>query len=326
MIQFASINWLATRIALAIVIPVIGLNQANAGQTAGMVAKASTSSVQVAEPFSLELTVTAPAGSKVTFPSTGKNLDDFDVIDVQDLFDVPDAKIADARTWTRRITLESIVTGKLNISPIEIQVSGDEGSQVIRSNPITVQVVSVLEDRSDPAKFRDIQSVVDVAVPTPASNAWVWWTMGSAAGLALFAAAGLVVFRRGKWMTPKECALQELDKLEKSVAYDNAGSESTALSLSKIVREYLLLQFSIPESGHTGEELVRLIESEQPVDEEIASQLRELFGLADKAKFAALELSQAGLRSAINDARHLVQRIADGFATKTQPTDATENK
>lgn len=125
-------------------------------------------------------------------------------------------------------------------------------------------------------------------------------------------------------MTPKECALQELDNLETSVASDNAASESAALRLSKIMRDYLMLQFSIPESGHTGEELVRLIESESKVDKEIASQLRELFALADKAKFAALDLSQVGLRSAINDSRRLVERIADGFVTTAQTTDAME--
>lgn len=184
MIQLASVSRLATRFAIAIVIAAIGLNHASAGQPAGVVAKASTSSVQVAEPFSLELIVTAPAGSKVTFPSAGKNLDDFDVLATHDLFDVPDVEAVNARTWTRRMTLESIVTGNLHISPIEIQINGDAGSQVIRSNPITVQVVSVLEDRSDPSKFRDIQPVVDLTVSAPASNAWVWWTMGGAAGLA----------------------------------------------------------------------------------------------------------------------------------------------
>ncbi len=325
MIQFASINRLATRVTLPAVLAVIGISQASAGQAASAIAKTSKSSVQVAEPFSLELTVTAPVGSKVTFPATGKSLDEFDVVDAHDLFDVPDAA-ADSRTWTRRMTLESIVTGKLSISPIEIQVSSDQGSQVIRSNPIAVQVVSVLEDRSDPSEFRDIQSVVDVTVPIPTSNAWVWWTMGGAAGLALFAAAGLVVFRRGQWMTPKESALQELDRLEKSVDSSNAESEAIALTLSKIVRNYLLLQFAIPESGRTGQELVRLIESETEVDKNNVNQLRELFGLSDKAKFAALELSQAGLKSAINDSRNLVQRIAAEIENKTQVIDATENK
>lgn len=326
MIPLVSNNRFAIRIVLLIVIAAIALNPASAGPTASVVAESSALSVRVAEPFSLELTVTASAGSKVAFPSTAKNLDDFDVVDTHDLFDIPSATTAAERTWTRRMTLESIVTGKLNISPIEIQISSAEGSQVIRSNPITVEVVSVLEDRSDPSKFRDIQSVVDVAVPTPASNLWVWWAAGIAAGLSILTAAGLLLFRRGKWMTPQECALQELEKLEESVDSEDAGSESTALPLSKIVRDYLLLQFSIPELGHTGQELTRLIESERQIDGQNASQLREVFGLADQMKFAALELSQTGLKSVIRDSRQLIQRITEEFETKNQRIDATESK
>ncbi len=326
MIQFSANNAIATRLMLAAAIGVITLNQAAAQQPGSLIARTSTSSVRVAEPFTLEFTVTAPAGAKVTFPSTAEKLGDFDVVDRQDLFDIPDATTADARTWTRRLTLESIVTGQLSIPSIEVQVSGQKGSQVIRSNPIAVQVVSVLEDRGDPTKFRDIQSVVDVSVPTTHSRGWLWWTMGGAAALALLAAAGLVLSRRGQWVTPREWALQELDELEKSLDSATIDSEAIASKLSKIVRDYLQLQFAIPETGGTTQELVRSIESNQQLAAEITNQLRELFTLADKVKFAGLQLSPEGLASAIKGSRDLVQRIADASQTEAQTSDATENQ
>ncbi len=110
-------------IAIATAFLLIGRDQASAAPPATIVAKASTNSVQVAEPFTLEWTVTAPVGAKVAFPSIGKQLGEFDVVDTEDLFDIPDATAVDARTWTRRLTLESIVTGELKVPTMEIQVS-----------------------------------------------------------------------------------------------------------------------------------------------------------------------------------------------------------
>ncbi len=314
------------RAVFALVIAAVGLSQANASETASVVANVSTSTVRVAEPFSLELAVTVPVGTKVAFPATGKQLAEFDVVDSQDFFDIPVADRLDRRTWTRRMTLESIVTGDLSIPEIEIQVSDQLDSQSIHTKPIKVQVVSVLEDRGDPTKFRDIQSVVDVALPTTHSNAWAWWTMSGVLGLSLLGAVGMAVSRRDKWVTAKQWAMQELEGLETSIDAQTIDSESAALQLSKVVRDYLLLQFSIPQSGHTSQELVRMIEESGQVDPEITNQLVHLFALADKAKFAGLQLTEAGLKSAINDSRKLVERIADGLERNAQTNDATENR
>jgi hypothetical protein len=294
-------------------------------QAPGVVAKVSKTSVQVAEAFSLTLTVSAPSGSRVTFPATVGKLDDFDVIDTQDSFDIPDATALEERTWTRRLTLESIVTGERIISPLEFQVRSDKGLQVLRSEPIAVRVTSVLEERADPTQFRDIQSVIDVAVPTKTSNAWLWWTVGGSVGLACFAAMGLALSRRNRWVSPKEWAMQELDELESSIDYHTVGDETTALPLSKIVRDYLLMQFAIPESGLTPQEIVRWIESNHSVDGQAIAKLNELFGLADKAKFAGFQISPAGLKSAISDSRDLVQRIARDYETDTQRISNKEN-
>ncbi len=313
-------------IAIATAFLLIGRDQASAAPPATVVAKASTNSVQVAQPFTLEWTVTAPVGAAVAFPSIGKQFGEFDVVDTEDLFDIPGGTAVDARTWTRRLTLESIATGELKVPTMEIQVSESGETKTIRSNPITVQVVSVLEDRGDPTQFRDIQSVVDVNVPTIRSNAWVWWTISGAAGLALLAAVGMVVARRGKWLTPKDWALRELDELENTVDSTTASSEAITSELSKIVRDYLQLQLAIPESGHTPQELVRLIVSNKQIDTEITNLLSALFTLADKANFAGLQLSKAGLKSAIGDSRELVQRIADDAETASHTTDTMESK
>ncbi|MCA9156747.1 MAG: hypothetical protein KDA72_00390 [Planctomycetales bacterium] len=289
---------------------VLLLNQAAAGQ-ATIVATASAAKVQVAEPFTLEWTVTASADAKVAFPTISKQFGDFDVDKSTDLFDIPSANSADTRTWTRRLTLESIVTGELTIPELEVQVTDKSGQQVLKSNSLTINVTSVLEERGDPTKFRDIQSVVDVDLPKSRSDAWFWWTVGGVTGLSLLAIVAVTAMRRRSWVTPKAWAFQELGKLETEAEVGSADSETAACKLSDILRTYLLLEFGIAESGHTPEELLQAIHSNDSIGSAASDQLSELFSLADQAKFAGLSLSLMELESALSDARKLIVQIAE---------------
>ena len=148
------------------------------------------------------------------FPAIGKSLGSFDVTDQVDRADVPSPNDVNQRIWTRRLTLESIVTGDIEIPSLEIQVRQNTGSQTLKSEAIPIRVTSVLEDRADPMKFRDIQSVVDVSVPQPAvTHAWLWWTLGGFGGLTAAALMLVAVAKRRTWMTPDVWAIRELDQL-----------------------------------------------------------------------------------------------------------------
>lgn len=222
------------------------------------------------------------------------------------------------------MTLESIVTGDLEVPAIEIRVRDQTDSRTLHTHPISIPVVSVLEDRGDPTKFRDIQAVVDVAVQKSPSNQWAWWTVSGALSLSLFAAIAMVASRRGKWVTPKEWAMRELEGLETSFDSQSVDSGAASLQLSRIVRDYLLLQFAIPKTGNTPQELVARIVDSGQVDPQITNQLVHLFALADKIKFADFQLTEAGLKSAVNDSRKLVERIAGELEANSQRNEATE--
>ena len=105
----------------------------------------SNSAVQVAEAFQLELTVVAPKGTKVSLPAIGDQLGQFDVLDTQDVADIPSDDSAGERIWTRRMTLESIVAGDFQVPGMEIQIANGTESKTLTSQPISVRVLSVLE-------------------------------------------------------------------------------------------------------------------------------------------------------------------------------------
>ncbi len=277
----------------------------------------STASVQVAEPFWLELTVTAPVGTQLTFPQLGAQLGDFDLLDTQDLFDIPGGKATDNRTWTRRLKLESIITGELEVPSLELQVVDRGQARTIATKPIPIRVASVLEDSSDPTKFRDIRSVVDVAVPQiDAPTGWAWaWT--SLAGVALATVAVVMIARRKKWVTPGEWALHRLDQLENSLISSSTENQNVLADLSSILRDYLPMQFSISKPGQTAIETVRLLTVRKCVDDALSQRLGRLFEMADEAKFADLQLTPDAQRKAIKDSREIVQHLSgsDGLPT-----------
>lgn len=275
---------------------------------ATVTSKVSRNAVQVAEPLTLELTVTAAVGSQVDFPSLGKTLGNFDVTDQIDRADVPTSNDRNQRIWTRRLTLESIVTGDAEIPALEIIVRHKNNTQTLKSGAVAVHVASVLEDRADPTQFRDIQSVVDVAVPQPISRAWLWWTLGSAGGVAVSALLFMAVAKRKTWMTPQAWAIRELEVLRNSDAMKSIDSDTVTENLTTILRDYLELQFNIAAPVQTTKELQQVVETGKYLSAETTKGFFDLFDHSDLARFAGLKLTHAELTRALDDAQRLIEQ------------------
>jgi hypothetical protein len=275
-----------------------------------LTATVSKSDVHVAEPFVLELTVVAPLGAKVTLPAIGEQISEFEILDYQDVNDIPSDASSGERIWTRRMTLESIVTGELEIPALEIRVSQGAHSETLRSQVIPVHVISVLEGRADPTQFRDIQSVVDVDIPQPKSIAWVWWTAGGLGLLTLFTTAFAVVTRRQTWLTPVDWAKQELERLQASEAMQNCDSETVTQELLAVIRDFLELQFEISAPVQTSSELLQVVESGKLLNPELVKRFGKLFAVADQTKFAGLTLTPSQIGKLFNEAQMLIDDVA----------------
>ncbi|UUO04389.1 hypothetical protein M4951_13395 [Blastopirellula sp. J2-11] len=302
-------------VLFAVVASWTSILQASAAEPARVTTTPTQTSRHVAEPFWIDWTVTASAGVTVTFPATGDKLGDFDILDTQDLFDIPGVDSADRRTWTRRLQLESIVTGELTVPALEIQVADPNSSQILRSQAVPVQIVSVLEQRGDPMQFRDIQSVVDVAVPNRPSHAWMGWTLAGFSVVALTISAAIFT-RRKRWLTPAQWATQQLDQLE-AASHEQAGN-AAVIQLASIMQSYAQMQFLPPEPGRTSEELLLELTEKELLDFPTLEQLRELFAMADEAKFARLPVSAAEFQAMLKLSHSLVGRLHQ--AADSEPT------
>ncbi len=282
----------------------------------------SSDAAQVAEPLTVNLQVVAPEGVSVAFPEYGSQLGTFDVTHVRSTPDIPDGV---RRIWQQQLTIETIKTGQLEVPAIDIAIFGlsvNEGAsgtadssaaksqettqRMISTKPLRVQIASVLEDRADPTKFHDIQTVIDVPIPVENSNVWIVWIGVGMGGLVLTSLAALAILRRRSYLSPAAWALVEIEELKKSTAMEFADSGAVMESLAGIVRQYLALSFEGFAGYQTSDELLASARTLLQIGEAENEQLSQLFSLADNSKFAGLALSPSELSEALQQASDFI--------------------
>jgi BatD DUF11 like domain len=276
-------------------------------------ASVDKSVARVAEPVRLVLDVAAPQGTRVKLPKLSDHLGDFEVQKSQMLNDIPAPDNDGLRHWQLEATLETIKTGELSIPPLEVHYAtgsktAADGStfQTLRSKPVSVQVTSVLENRPDPTKFRDIRSVVDVAVPESHSYAWVGWTtagFGAAMAIALLA---FVVVKRRRGPSAADWALASLADLERLPIEDSAAAEAAYNEVVDVVREFFELEFNVPTMSRTTREFLAQAQEVVGLGQTARERLGSLASIAAEIKFARLGVGEAQVRQAIEQARAFV--------------------
>ncbi|QDT98575.1 hypothetical protein [Gimesia aquarii] len=281
----------------------------------------STTSVRVAEPFTVTYELTSPSEKTLVWPAVTEQLGPFDVIDSQDLFDIP---VDSGRMWKRTLTLESIESGDLEIPSLTVNIVSS-GSKNVQAKPIEViklaaqpvNVTSVLEGRADPRQFRDIQSVVDVEVPVKESSQWTTWGMTSLGVVALACLAFVVLAVRGRSITPEKWALQQLDALSVSVKENPNENDQKITELTDIVKHFLAQQHDTPAGQQTTHELSQMLANRNIGSKLVQDDLCNVLSLADEAKFAGLDLSVDELQSAIQTVRGSISELSKPLVPAT---------
>ncbi len=281
----------------------------------------STTSVRVAEPFTVTYELTSPPEKSLVWPAVAEQFGPFDVIKSQDLFDIP---VDSGRMWRRTLTLESIQSGDLEVPSLTVNiVSSDSNSdqakpiEVIKIASQPVSIISVLEGRADPTQFRDIQSVVDVEVPVKETPQWTIWGMTSLGVIALACIALMIVAVRGRSITPEKWTLQQLDALSENVGENPIVNYQKITELTDIVKHFLALQYDIPASQQTTHELSQMLADRNIGSKLVQDDLNNVLTLADEAKFAGLDLSADELQTAIQIVRGSVSELSKPLVPAT---------
>lgn len=280
---------------------------------------ASAQKVQVAEPFTVTIQVEAPTGTKIQFPPIENKLGPFDIIDSRTIADVP---IADNnRQWIQTYIVDSIITGKNEFPVLEIQATLDGKTETLRTQSLVINVLSVLEDRADPTKFRDIRSVVDLPVAEPKETKnWGLWIGCGTLAFALAAAAVVLVNRRRRTFKPADWASEQLQALGQSQALQQGDFITVTTDLTEILRTYLALQFELPELKQTTDEILTTLKNRSLISADRLSGFKEIFEQSDLVKFAGLKPTETELKAEIERGHQLIRsteaEIAQGSTSK----------
>jgi hypothetical protein len=273
-------------------------------------ARISSASARVAEPIQLVLEVDAPRGARIELPAKADRLGDFEVRRSERTIDIPSATQADKRSWTVRITLESLKTGELAIPPLEVHYTADATESTFKTlstSPLKVRIASVLENRADPTRFRDIKQTVDAPVPETTSRGWIAWTCGGVVVAVVASLLLLVVIKRGRrGPAPAAWALASIEELEKVDLSQTAGIEAMFNEVVDIVREYFELEFNVPTLSRTAREFLAEVSDEVGLPEVASKRLSWLAFVADEIKFARLGVGEKHLTHAFAQAKAFV--------------------
>lgn len=276
-------------------------------------ATVSADNVQVADPFRLTVVAETPDGVSLQWPPTAESLGPFNVLEVQEVREIP---TAGGRRSIRVYRLDSYESGQLQIPPIELNYidrrprSADGGSAdgalqgSAQTEPLTVTITSVLEDQTDPSQFRGIHGVVDL----PAEASRPWGLLAATAATVALAVAGLMLVRwRGsRPIHPAQTALDGLDRLQQQSRERSASGQWLVTEVTAVLRRYIEQGFQIAAPRLTTREFLEHAREAKVFDAVQQQRLTEFLESADRVKFGGVEPDWSQASQAIEQARQFV--------------------
>ncbi len=255
-----------------------------------------------AESARLRLVVESAETDAVEFPDSERGFGDFAVASDEPLREnlLDDGRVVRGREYV----LQPFLPGEFEVPALEIVVNN---SSRIATDPVTITVVSVLEDAAD-AELRDTTEPVDVPVP------WWWWVAGIAALAALVAAAAWWLRRRKaarsapRVVMPHEAALAALDALLAEGLPDATDIKSFYLRLSDIVRRYVEERFGLRAPEQTTEEFLAAMAATPVIRNDHQVLLRRFLERSDMVKFAKFAPGAEEISATVDAARRFVRQ------------------
>ncbi len=258
----------------------------------------------------LTLTIDAEEGVAVEKPPFGATLGGFKIHGPRE----PLPKINNGRQIIQQVyTLEPTETGRLRIDPISVAFTdrrpkGDGRKQTVATEPISVEITSLLGDRSP-----SLGDLRPPAAPIGLPSHWAAWTIGLTAVAVVAALIGWWLTRRRRRekaadaviLSPEQLANIELDKLVASGLADR-DIKQFYVELTSIVRRYIERTTAIRAPEQTTEEFLREISRAHTFGSDECSRLRDFLEAADLVKFAAHQPRAEDIAESIRRARLFV--------------------
>jgi hypothetical protein len=243
----------------------------------------------IAETVLLQLEATLPPGYEIQMPKVDKVLENFGIVDWDSLGKRLDEKNNVVTTYQYR--LEPFLSGKYEIPAFTFQFhdANDPKTQhELASEPIAVEVTSLLGDQRANLVIEDIEGVVEM--PKAASPWWLWGLL--ALGVAAVPAAWLLLrSRRTKQLVrifrpAHEVAYARLRALVAENLVEQGRIQEFYERISGILRHYIEDRFDLQAPERTTEEFLAELRFTEMLASSDKKVLEEFLTHCDLVKFA----------------------------------------
>jgi hypothetical protein len=243
----------------------------------------------IADTVLLQLEAALQPGYEMQMPKVDKALENFGIVDWNNLGSKLDDKNNIVTTYQYR--LEPFLSGQYGIPAFTFQfhdVNDPNATHELASEPIAVEVASLLGDQRANLVIEDIEGVVEM--PKVASRWWLW--LLPVLGLAAVPAVWLLL-RRGRakqlvriFQPAHEVAYARLRALVAENLVEQGRIKEFYERISGILRHYIEDRFDLHAPERTTEEFLaelRFTETLAPTDRHV---LEEFLTHCDLVKFA----------------------------------------
>jgi hypothetical protein len=280
---------------------------------------AARNEISIAERLDLRIEVHAEPGIEVQMPDFGESLAEFQI---RDFRTEPARTAADGRqVFAQVYDLDIFLSGEYSIPgitaryrktpPPDQDAEAEPEYAELSTEPIKIQVKSLLAGEFDPQKFHGPKPVAEL----PRERGWGFIGLVAAGALLGLCALGGVTWylvrralRPGALIAipPDEWALNQLRALAEAQLVEQGRVQEFYYRLSEIARRYLELRFGLMAPERTTEEFLLEMRGSAALSRAHQNLVGEFLEACDLVKYARHEPATAEIEAVFNAARDLV--------------------
>lgn len=248
--------------------------------------------LSIADTLLLQFEATVQPGYKIEMPKVDKTLENFGIVDWDDLGEKLDAKNDVVMTYQYR--LEPFLSGNYEIPAFTFafrDANDPNATHELTSEPIAVEVTSLLGDDRAKLVIEDIEGVVEM--PKPARRWWLW-AVAALVVAAIPAGWLLLRGRRAKQLVrifkpAHEVAYARLKALVALNLVEQGRIKEFYEQISGILRHYIEDRFDLRAPERTTEEFLAELRNAEVLASSDKQTLEEFLTHCDLVKFAKHE-------------------------------------
>jgi hypothetical protein len=267
--------------------------------------------ITIADTVLLQLEAGLPPSYEIQMPKVDKALENFGMVDWNNLGKKLDDKNNVVTTYQYR--LEPLLSGKYDIPAFMFRfhdVNDPNATHELASEPIPVEVTSLLGDQRAHLVIEDIEGVVDM--PKAASRWWLWTLI--VLGVAAVPAAWLLLRRRRAKKSVRifrpahELAYARLRALVTENLVEQGRIQEFYERISGILRHYIEDRFDLHAPERTTEEFLEELRYAQTLAPADKSVLEEFLTHCDLVKFAQHDATTEQVQRTFDLVKDFIER------------------